>query len=1078
MSKKVLSAMLLACVLMLPTVAKAQTPGKLSPVSPLKGIVGDKSRVDIGRHPLTGNALMAQLQKEEQQEERRQPATAKHSPRKEETLTATIPYSQNFDTKTSINEMYVIDSDGDGTTWAQDGPSTYATVKNGRAKYSVPWNAAADFQANDWLLTPYLPFEVNKVYTLTYHVGNVSRNQLETYAAAWGTGDDPSTFTELVPPTDLVYLTNNDTTVTLELHPAATGQYRIGFHALSKKNYYNGLWVDNISVTVAEMTSPDSVTSLSLTPDPTGIHKATISFTAPVTDVAGNSLSSLDKIDVYRDDSVLVKSLTPVAPGEAYSVVDSGMTDAVHKYDVVPANADGEGTHAVINSFVGTDRPAYVNNITLKDNYNNTATMSWDEPHTGFYGYFVNPDSMRYIVFQTSGGRPSTIEDDNFDGLSYTFNGIDTLNTGEQGFLYYGVAAKNRRNSEDSSIPYLWALSNFILTGTPMTTPFQESFKGAKASDNFIWTSRSGNYGWQMTSRMSYDNDGGSLSFYSPYDPEEKATLGTGKISMAGMVNPKLVFRYYNVPDSDMTITVLVNAGTQYTDTVSTIKFKTSTLGEGWQTEAVSLDAYKSLPYIWVQFDAQENSLAMPILLDDIEVYDVPENDLEVKAIYENAKVNMGGTARVAARIENRSGNTSAQAKARFYLGGKLVGEKDVEPISAYAYKYYTIEYPTKPTDPDVLNFKVVVSMDNDLNDDNNSDSVEIALKRPVYTTVDDLTATASANGVDLSWTAPSDLNNVVTDGFEDYDAFIIDGIGNWETYDGDGGMTNYIYYISSYDNMGQPFAYQVFNPVQAGVDLTNTAGGWDALAPHDGDQYLISSQPYDYDHFEGIPKDDWLISPELDGRAQTISFWCRSLLSSQAPEKFQVLYSNGGTTTSEFQEIYTDSVQAAWTEFTAQLPEGAKHFAIRCISENKYWFMLDDISYVAGDLTVNGYNIYRDGELIGTVGATVTSYTDSDAADGDHTYYVTVVYAQGESDLSNPATPTATGISSINSGTLYVGSADGAIIVRNANAPVFVYSIGGEQVANVSAANASIPAKRGAYLVKVGGKTFKLTVK
>ena len=133
---------------------------------------------------------------------------------------------------------------------------------------------------------------------------------------------------------------------------------------------------------------------------------------------------------------------------------------------------------------------------------------------------------------------------------------------------------------------------------------------------------------------------------------------------------------------------------------------------------------------------------------------------------------------------------------------------------------------------------------------------------------------------------------------------------------------------------------------------------------------------------------------------------------------------------------------------------------------------------FVSGDLTVTGYNIYRDGGLIGTVDSTVTSYTDNNAADGDHTYYVTVVYAQGESDLSNPATPTATGITNVNSGVLYVGSTDGAVVVRNADAPVSIYSLGGELVAAAPAGNAYLPVKQGTYIAKVGGKAFKLIVK
>ena len=80
---------------------------------------------------------------------------------------------------------------------------------------------------------------------------------------------------------------------------------------------------------------------------------------------------------------------------------------------------------------------------------------------------------------------------------------------------------------------------------------------------------------------------------------------------------------------------------------------------------------------------------------------------------------------------------------------------------------------------------------------------------------------------------------------------------------------------------------------------------------------------------------------------------------------------------------------------------------------------------FVSGDLTVTGYNIYRDGGLIGTVGST-----------------------------------------------------DGAVVVRNADAPVSIYSLGGELVAAAPAGNAYLPVKQGTYIAKVGGKAFKLIVK
>ena len=61
---------------------------------------------------------------------------------------------------------------------------------------------------------------------------------------------------------------------------------------------------------------------------------------------------------------------------------------------------------------------------------------------------------------------------------------------------------------------------------------------------------------------------------------------------------------------------------------------------------------------------------------------------------------------------------------------------------------------------------------------------------------------------------------------------------------------------------------------------------------------------------------------------------------------------------------------------------------------------------------TVTGYNIYRDGKLAGTADATATAFTDNSVEAGAHSYKVTALYAEGESEFSDVADVT-TAISS-----------------------------------------------------------------
>lgn len=94
----------------------------------------------------------------------------------------------------------------------------------------------------------------------------------------------------------------------------------------------------------------------------------------------------------------------------------------------------------------------------------------------------------------------------------------------------------------------------------------------------------------------------------------------------------------------------------------------------------------------------------------------------------------------------------------------------------------------------------------------------------------------------------------------------------------------------------------------------------------------------------------------------------------------------------------------AVWTNYRFILPDGARYFAIRCISDNQFALMLDDIEYTPAQPSVNllGYKVYRDDlTLQESVGE--TEYADKGVKTREkHTYQVSALYADGESIRSN----------------------------------------------------------------------------
>lgn len=174
------------------------------------------------------------------------------------------------------------------------------------------------------------------------------------------------------------------------------------------------------------------------------------------------------------------------------------------------------------------------------------------------------------------------------------------------------------------------------------------------------------------------------------------------------------------------------------------------------------------------------------------------------------------------------------------------------------------------------------------------------------------------------------------TDGAEDYEAFSYQHVGDWLMVDGDGSKT---YGIQNYTfpNQQAAMAYIVFNTSQVENLVSNK---WD---PYEGKQMFCS--------FAAMtpPNNDWLISPLLCGEAQQISFWAKSMTAEYGEEEFQVWATNDQSSNILDYKMLsqgTISVGEKWTKFSFDLPSGTQHFAIRCVSNDRFVFCVDNITF------------------------------------------------------------------------------------------------------------------------------------
>lgn len=942
------------------------------------------------------------------------------------------PYTQGFDDESSLDLFTIVDSNGDGTTWEYNRYSNCVRYRYSRT------NAA-----DDWLLTPAIKLQADRSYKFSFKVKAGSTRYNEKFAVACGEGSDPAAYQQLLEPTEINstdFVTYNFTIANL------SGNIHFGFHALSAADM-SGLTIDDIYLDEGtSVNAPDSVTAITLTPGAQGALTAQIAFTTPTKTIKGEQLGSISKIDVLQADSV-VATVANVQPGSAQTVSLQNLANGYNSFTILAYNDNGKGREASATGYIGIDLPTYPGNIALTDNGDGTLKMTWTAvADKGIRGGYVDPNEVTYVIYTVKNNSLGTAIDSVKAATELNFS-VANISSGEQGLEYYAVQPHNVAGGGQ-------AIMDRIVVGQPVALPFAESVPGGVLQEQYWWSQHRGDNTWGYGS-ASADGDGGSLQFTAAAAGDE-AWMNTAKFSLDGVKNPILSFAYYVYPGHDIDFTVEASKAQQGSENILTTNMKDDTV-EGWTYKYIPLSKLQGLKYAYLQFHAKSAEAAYGTNIDDIHIYDAQSNDLAVEAkaqlsAYVSEKVSVG------AKVSNLGLNATAGSyTVNLYANGKLVDKVGSDSVLAAlsGSKSVSLSFTPAATDSGsvVLVTEVAYAADDYLV--NNSDTLSLSIVQNALPAVDNLTAD-STDPVKLSWSQPSADNYEADrlDDFESYPAWSKDAIGDYRLFDGDRAAT---YGISgtSYLHKGEAMAYMVFDADSIGM------GGTAQFGAHSGKQYLIdfgvnpnnSAAP-------NASNDDWLISPQLTGKAQTISFYAKSL-SNDYTERYEVLYSTTGRDTADFHRVLLgggELNQASWTQVKAELPEGAKYFALRCTSHDAFGFLVDDLAYkfsksgVSGTLT--GYNIYRDGVLIATVGATTTTYTDN-ADEGNHTYYVTAIYDGQESPLSNAVTVTVvTGISGISGEAIQpfdIYTTDGILIRKQtttaAGLKTGVYIVNGQKV-------------------------------
>ncbi len=434
--------------------------------------------------------------------------------------------------------------------------------------------------------------------------------------------------------------------------------------------------------------------------------------------------------------------------------------------------------------------------------------------------------------------------------------------------------------------------------------------------------------------------------------------------------------------------------------------------------------------------------------------------------------VQAGGGLKAKVNVANTGTKAVSTYTVEFYRDEKLIGNAEGHELQSGEEAGYDFTDQISINSPLEVTYsaKIVCADDQD-----ETDNVSAKVKANVvynsdYPKITGLAASVEEGRVNLSWDEPA---TVGTEQFEYVPAFSNTEFGKWVAIDKNGGETIVAldgYDETEYPNAGQPAAFIAFNAEQLGLENSN-------LAPRSGKQALAA-----FANKKG-QNDGWLISPEVEG-LQTVSFYAKAA-NPDFPERLEVLCSSTDCKPESFVRIgdVHEIAEGDWEKVEADLPENARHFAIRCVSYDCYALLIDDVRYKSKGLELKGYNVYRDGMKVNEELVADNNFTDKPSSNGTYAYNVTAVYNLGESVLSESLSinTAASSIDTVRSA-FAVSTNNGKIVVSCAgNSNVEVCTTDGVLVHKLKLGGeekVSIPVGSGLYIVKWGSQVAKVAVK
>ncbi|MDE6257902.1 MAG: choice-of-anchor J domain-containing protein [Muribaculaceae bacterium] len=931
-----------------------------------------------------------------------------------------------------------------------------------RLWFSVNTDPEWDMKGDNWFMTPSFKLEKGRQYRISFDYNFIAEDAEFTINLGSALGK-PADFKPIWTADQRM---QDETFVSREIwiNPETSGSYRIGLRGMNKGYGKDDRWIQVDNFRIEEGRSPlmaAAPTEFSVIPDPHSL-KATVSMKAPTLDAKGNRLSKIEKVVVTRNDSI-AHEFTSVTPGATLSYVDEG-DPGVARYMAYAVTDQGEGAPAAVVVFLGIDAPESAENVVLKES-DDKMTLSWTAPKFTKFGDALQSGDLWYRVIRADMNEMV----DAFDRIKecQVIDNLDT--TSDPHPIQYSVVANTVGGEAEAAFAPARAV------GRTMPLPFCESFNNG--FDQEYW--------WHLTmlgstfypaQGLSTDGDdwcgmleGGWLGF-------EDAWLSTPKLDVANAKNPVFLLDYVVLPgESEIHVQLVTSSKNQ--QTIHEDFFKEAKQPE-WRRIAIPLKPYLKAEDKFAVIQVQGTVLDMEdfIAIDNFRVIDARDNDVQISAISVPSELAVNAEGRAVVTLANNGTVDLPNGVVQLYIDGEKRGETKINGVSAFGTMQVSVPFTAYSSENDELSIfaEYVNSRDIDVSN-NKSDSYMVKLVKTDYPAPENLSVVDTEEGLRLEWSEPSvELGGDMVEGFENYQTFLNSDLGGWITLDRDG-LPTYSVQSLSWPNAGAPSSFMVFN-----LDDCNSAENinnyYREMRAYEGNKCLISMSA------EEGKSNDWLISPELSGEAQEISFMAKTYTEIYGLERLEVLVSFEETTKkspklSSFESLDTLSLPCVWTEYKFKLPEGAKYFALKNVTTDGYMMMIDNISFSSRKQPVNSYRFYRDGLPLNT---TTDLFALDIPSEGLHRYNVSAIYAYGESPLSNTVTIWTSSVNDNAVGSLSVRGVKGAIeIFGGSGAKIVIGDMTGMTIwSSECVTSERVSLSPGAYIVMIDDRSFKVLVK